>query len=73
MMCSDDIVLKFGPQGKFSLYIPLKDLDTTAETGRSLVTAGMAIMLRASQDAPQKINDPQKLFDWMRKESEKAA
>jgi hypothetical protein len=71
---SEDIVLTFGPEGKHSLHIPIKDLEAVEKTGRSFVTAGMALLLFAQEqsgiDTPR---DLQKLFDWMTPDSEKAA
>lgn len=73
-MAADDIVIAFGPQGSYTLNIPIKDVESTEITGKSFVEAGIALVLYArgekEKEAPE---DLQKLFDWMTETDEKAA
>lgn len=73
-MPKDDIVIAFGPQGKYTLNIPIKDVEATEKTGKSFITAGMALVLYArGETEEQQPKDLQKLFDWMLNPDEKAA
>ena len=71
----NDVVLLFGPDAKYELHIPIKELNpnTLAATAFSFMEAGVALKLYATeqQDQPQK--DEQKLFDWMAFSDKKSA
>lgn len=68
MAAKEDIVIKFGPQGKFHLNIPVADIEAVEITARSFIEAGMTMWLYAQEKtSPDTPVDPQKLFDWMDK------
>lgn len=74
MNLKDDIVLNFGPSGKYSLSIPIKDIEQSKIIGRSFIEAGIVLMTYANNvtqnNTPQTI---QKTFTWMTDLDEKAA
>jgi hypothetical protein len=57
-----DVVIQFGPAGKYFLYLPIKDIEATAITGQSFVEAGRALSLYAQEKENK--DTKQKVFDW---------
>lgn len=62
MSSDNDIVIVFGPQGRFKLNVPLSDVEALELTAQSFIEAGKAMLLYAKQKAAR--TSAQKTFDW---------
>jgi hypothetical protein len=70
---ANDVVISFGPDGNYSLHVPVKDLNATAITAESFIRAGEALLIYAHERAKSINNPDQKVFEWMKESAEVTA